>query len=691
MIGVLGAGEGAGEHGEGVQQVLKLLAVEHHEGLADGGFLVGVLDQLAVGLAELAQEVAVRRGGAQVGGAQDDALAVVGVAGEFLGVVLGDAVALPHAVAAGFPHLVEAGAADFQDGGERLVEVQFVAVLAVEHEADFLGEIGVGLFLEFAGLGKLHEFAVTGFEDDVFDGFIDGAALVRRDALGGADAFLVPGFLGFGQVDLSLAHFGGEFLLQVGDFFGARGQFSVAQGGEGEVHPADADEQVLALQFGFLAGFVGAGFVKCDQGVPDLLRAHAAHEGAGEIIRLAQGQLLVVGGALVGVGVHEGAQVGLHVVVDLFHEVFQVAHEGGVGGHGGVGQFIDRLDDALAHDFFPQAVGDDEGEARVVRGGHPFGITGDRRFAFLGDIALLGEGGGDEGLDGVARLGVGVGVVMRQTQGAVAVDDGVEAQGAEDFGHGPAQHVAIFPGEAGEFFVRLQAVTAGVRATDEAVGALDAEGVGGHLVVVHHGPFVEGVVVALGADHLGAEEDLGGHGHVVELHVVVPDVEADGAVLIGLAFGGDQLMHELVVRFVFGQTLFDPLGVGGAGSVGSVEQDVLVTEDVRPVVEVMLHVAVGGEQGVDQLGAFVRRGVGQEFLGFLECGDAAHGVEVNPAQEDVVAGHLVGREFLLLQFLEHQGVDFLGGLGHVERAGGQRGKTNGGERQQGGQPRATDE
>jgi len=68
------------------------------------------------------------------------------------------------------------------------------------------------------------------------------------------------------------------------------------------------------------------------------------------------------------------------------------------------------------------------------------------------------------------------------------------------------------------------------------------------------------MVVALRAHHAGAKEDLGGHRHVVERHVVIANVEADRAILVRLAIGRDHLTHHLVVGLVGLQRLAHVIG-----------------------------------------------------------------------------------------------------------------------------------
>ncbi len=62
-----------------------------------------------------------------------------------------------------------------------------------------------------------------------------------------------------------------------------------------------------------------------------------------------------------------------------------------------------------------------------------------------------------------------------------------------------------------------------------AVGESTSEG--SHLVILELRPIVEGMVVALGATDLATEKDLHRITEIIELHVSIPEVVADGWIL----------------------------------------------------------------------------------------------------------------------------------------------------------------
>src|SRR5205814_7468129 len=65
---------------ESALQIPEERAIHHHQGLHDRGIAVAVLDKFAVALAELPEEMSIRRGAADVTGPCDPAVAVVGEA-----------------------------------------------------------------------------------------------------------------------------------------------------------------------------------------------------------------------------------------------------------------------------------------------------------------------------------------------------------------------------------------------------------------------------------------------------------------------------------------------------------------------------------------------------------------------------------------------------------------------------------
>jgi len=332
----------------------------------------------------------------------------------------------------------------------------------------------------------------------------------------------------------------------------------------------------------------------------------------------------------------------------------------------------------------------------------------------------------DGGLDGRARLGVAVLIVVRQGEAALAAADGGVAHRVAHVGHGllvvalfTAQllarlvALAVYLGDFGLVFLLqlrplLLAHLAGLARAGRflelgaqfgllaaqqfahlvdrpavVVLGLDVVGEGRHLVELHLRPFVEGMVVALGALDAGAEEDAHGVGHVVERHAAVAHVVADGAVVPGLALGGDQLADEGIVGLVGAQGVLQVAGVSGAGDRTGLLAVGLHAQDIGPVVVEVLHVTLGGEQLVDQLGALGGILGGEEFPGFPAGRDAADEIEVDAAHEGGVIDLRVALEVVLFPVGLQQGVDAAGGL----RRGGCRLQAGGGEGEGGEQAR----
>ena len=184
---------------------------------------------------------------------------------------------------------------------------------------------------------------------------------------------------------------------------------------------------------------------------------------------------------------------------------------------------------------------------------------------------------------------------------------------------------------------------------------------------------VELVVVAAGALHAGAEEDVaGGVGDVVQdvlplaasvavVVFVVPMAEvAEGRERVGVAreefVAGDLLLHEAVVGLVVVIGLDDVIAVAPGGGTEVVDAEAVavgVAHEVEPRAGHALAVGRGGEQAVDKFE------VGRGILVLDERGDLfgrgreAGQVEGDAADEHGALGFAGGRE----AFLGETGVD----------------------------------
>src|SRR5438094_5940804 len=120
----------------------------------------------------------------------------------------------------------------------------------------------------------------------------------------------------------------------------------------------------------------------------------------------------------------------------------------------------------------------------------------------------------------------------------------------------------------------------------------------GKAVVILLAPFLEGVMVALGALHSSAEEELRG---VFEFglwiaHALVPD---DSGIVLKVARRGEDFAHKAIVGFVLEQTVANPR-VEGVGAAGLFGVGTSVAEQRAPFVGEIVGVIGAVEQTVDK-------------------------------------------------------------------------------------------
>ena len=261
---------------------------------------------------------------------------------------------------------------------------------------------------------------------------------------------------------------------------------------------------------------------------------------------------------------------------------------------------------------------------------------------------------------------------MRQRELALVLHDGSTVQRTEGLGDRTAHHVLrllvhrlVLADELVSFRLRVRAV----------VGAGHVVRERGHLVEVHLRPLVERMVVALRALHAGAEEDADGVGDVVQRHATIAHVVADRAGFEAVALRRDQLAGKLVIRLVLAQRVADIVQISLRREVAA-DACALRAQDVGPVVEEVVHVAVAGQELVDELRAFVRRLGVQKRGGLLKSRDASGDIKIDTAQERRIIGRLVGLHLRGFPFLGENGVDLArcrGGVGSgVDHAAGEQ-------------------
>ena len=84
-------------------------------------------------------------------------------------------------------------------------------------------------------------------------------------------------------------------------------------------------------------------------------------------------------------------------------------------------------------------------------------------------------------------------------------------------------------------------------------------GVGSHFEVIHLAPFVEGVIMTLGAFKPGTEEYPNGVGHIVQRHPRIAKIVSRSRVVENQSVTAYQLSDEFVIGRIDSNLVFDPL------------------------------------------------------------------------------------------------------------------------------------
>ena len=193
----------------------------------------------------------------------------------------------------------------------------------------------------------------------------------------------------------------------------------------------------------------------------------------------------------------------------------------------------------------------------------------------------------------------------------------------------------------------------GLDAVEGLAGALrDAAEAGGHAPEILLRDGVVRMVVALGALHLEAEEDAGdavGDGDGRLLGVEVLQGEAGLGALVDLAVardegGGDAVVGELLLPGLLEPA--DELREVELERVGLFEA--VAPEEAEPAVAEEGGGFVGGEEAVDEDGAFFRRGLACVGPDLIDLGEASDQVHRGAAEELVVVRGRGGGDVLLL-------------------------------------------
>ncbi len=325
---------------------------------------------------------------------------------------------------------------------------------------------------------------------------------------------------------------------------------------------------------------------------------------------------------------------------------------GMTGRVGGVHE-VDGMDETAAIEEGPDAVDD---------GGRVFGVVGGDG---LGEFLASGEpGDGKRGEVFFEFL-----VLFEFPEPLVGWGDGVEILGVlfaffVGFGNrfiGEEDELGLggFTFEVGELIV----AAVGALGDARPLRSFDVEAAakeGNEAPVVTLFDFgSDGVVVALGALDLFAEESAGGaDGHLV-MAVALLVEEAGGTVFhLGFWTGDDEIESDLIpgtVAFEGPAEVVEP-GLAIAPVFGAIEED-----DVEDLGE-MVGVFPGFGEAINEGVSFFRIRVVEKGLGFVGFGSAAEEVEVDPADEGGVVGREGGSDLFFLPFFGDELVDDLGGI-----------------------------
>ena len=221
------------------------------------------------------------------------------------------------------------------------------------------------------------------------------------------------------------------------------------------------------------------------------------------------------------------------------------------------------------------------------------------------------------------------------------------------FGHfsintGTLRAHRLLVGRANGVFLFLQQITNTRHGSAVVVLGLDAKSEGGHLVELHLGPLVEGMIVALGTLNAGAQENAGRVGHVVQRHSTIPHVVTDGSIFPGLALGRHHLADKLIVGLIGAETLLHKVSVGCSGNGSRLIAVGREAQHVCPIIEGVLHIGLGAQQLIDEFGSlvgFLRRHKGVRFPSRR---DTTNDIEIDTADKSVVVRGWVSLETVFL-------------------------------------------
>ncbi len=296
------------------------------------------------------------------------------------------------------------------------------------------------------------------------------------------------------------------------------------------------------------------------------------------------------GSQLIGTAPGDGADQVLQAEFAIHQILGKCCEQLGIGGRVGDTHIIEGIDDSLAEEMGPVAIGHGAGEEGILVGDHPVDQALPRVFA-----SVECDGRAIEGLHDGWLLRAGV-----EDRTGALVENRLPRAGL------PLLH------DAGQ----RHDLTA------------DLAEEGRHAPVIVLAPLFIGMVMALGAGHAHTQKELAG---VVDkllglLHVAKPH----GRGRLGFVADGRQnVAHKLVVRLILGNAGTDPIveSEGRERASGSILIAAFDAQDVGPMIGEIEGVFGRFEEGVDQLVALVWAGVREEGLDLVGCGQGAGDVQ----------------------------------------------------------------
>lgn len=174
-------------------------------------------------------------------------------------------------------------------------------------------------------------------------------------------------------------------------------------------------------------------------------------------------------------------------------------------------------------------------------------------------------------------------------------------------------------------------------------------------VIIALAPFLEGMMVTLGALEANAEEELGGVFHLL-VELVDLAIPGNRRVVRNVAGSGQNGADKIIVGQILPHAFANPIVEGVGASFFGVARS-FVAQQGAPFVGEQRAVARVFKEGVNPLGALVRLVAAEEFFGFPACRQTPGDVQRRPADEGGVICNLGGRQADGFKFAKGELVD----------------------------------